>query len=100
MTELIHTDAAERDLTEIALRIAADDPGAAFRFVDDIRHHCGLLVRAPFMGRARHDVRADIRSFPHGSYVVYYTLREDIDQIHILRIWHGRRRTPTVADLL
>lgn len=98
MTELVYAEAAERDLTEIALRIANDDPGAAFRFVEDIRHHCGLLVGVTLMGRARRDLHPDIRSFPHRSYVVYYMLKDD--QVRILRVWHGRRRTPSVTDLL
>jgi toxin ParE1/3/4 len=87
VTDLVYTDAAEQDLTEIALWIAADNPRAAFRFVNAIREHCALLKAVSSMGRPRRDIRSDIRSFPHGSYIVYYRRREDIDQVDILRIW-------------
>jgi toxin ParE1/3/4 len=100
VTELVVTDQAERDLTRIVLRVAQDNERAAFKLVDEIRAHCGLLPRVPLMGRLHSDIRSDIRSFPHGSYVVYYRPVPARDEIHILRIWHGRRRAPTMADLL
>jgi toxin ParE1/3/4 len=99
VTNLVYTDAAEGDLTEIALWIAADNPPAALRFVARVRQHCAHLERFPYMGRPRRDIRADIRCFAHGSYVIYYQRKEDIDEVDILRIWHGRRQTPTIADL-
>jgi plasmid stabilization system protein ParE len=64
--KILYSDAAERDLRRIAIRIAADDPQAALRFVAAIREHCLLLARVPFMGRQRADIHPDIRSFPHG----------------------------------
>jgi toxin ParE1/3/4 len=99
VTELAYTNAAERDLTRISLRIATDNPHAARRFVERIREHCAHLVRFPYMGRPRPDVGAGIRSLAHGSYVIYYQGDEAADTVHILRIWHGRRRTPGTDDL-
>lgn len=100
MTDLVYTDAAERDLTQIALHIAADDPRAARRFVERNRQHCAHLVRFPNMGRHRRDINSGIRALAHGSYVIYYLRIDDVDEVRILRIWHGRRKTPTAADLL
>lgn len=97
--KVYYSDVAERDLRRIALRIAADDPQAALRFVAGIREHCLLLARVPFMGRQRADIHPGIRSFPHGPYVVFYRVGPDHGEIEILRIRHGRRRTPTAADL-
>jgi toxin ParE1/3/4 len=99
VTNLVYTDPAEQDLTDIALWIAADNPRAAIRFVDELHKHCALLMTVPLMGRPRRDVGPDIRSFPHRSYVVSYLRRQDIDQVDVLRIWHGRRQTPSLADL-
>jgi toxin ParE1/3/4 len=99
VTSLVYSAAAERDLTRIAMRIAADNRQAALRFVAGIREHCLLLRTVRFMGRQRSDIHPDIRSFPHGAYVVYYWRRPDLDQIEILRVWHGRRQAPMLADL-
>jgi plasmid stabilization system protein ParE len=52
------------------------------------------------MGRQRADIDPDIRSFPHGPYVVFYRRRPDHGGIEILHIRHGRRRPPTAADLI
>jgi len=99
VTQLIYTDAAERDFTQISLYIAADNPRAARRFVERIREHCAYLVHFPDMGRQRSDIRPDIRALSHGSYLIYYRRNKDVDEVQILRIWHARRRTPTAADL-
>jgi toxin ParE1/3/4 len=98
VTVVVYADAAERDLLEIASWIAADDPAAARRLVKAIRNKCALLRTLPFMGPARPDIRPDVRTFPSGSYVVYYTFQEDLDRVDILTIRHGRRRPPTAAD--
>ena len=99
MTELVYTDAAEGDLTRIALLIAADNPRAARRLVERIREHCAHLQRFPQMGPRRADIRADIRALSHGTYVIYYQHDERADVVRVLRIWHGRRRTPAMPDL-
>lgn len=100
MIRLTYSDAAERDLTRIALNIAVDNRDAALRFVSGVRDHCLLLETVPFMGRSRPDIHKDVRSFPHGSYTVYYRRISNADQIEVLRIWHSRQRMPTVSDLL
>jgi toxin ParE1/3/4 len=99
LTVLAYTDAAERDLTEIALTIADDNPRAAHALVADVRRHCGLLERTPLMGRNRDDVGAGVRSFPHRAYIVYYRFLEHLDEVEILRIWHAARLTPRLVDL-
>jgi plasmid stabilization system protein ParE len=83
VTEVVYTDAAERDLTQISLYIAADNPRAAIRFLE----------------RLRPDVHPDIRSLPHESYIVFFDWNGTRDEVRILRIWHGSRKTPTAADL-
>jgi plasmid stabilization system protein ParE len=65
-----------------------------------IRERCAHLARFPDMGRSRSDVHPGVRSLAHGSYVIYYRRGEDADEVHVLRIWHGRRLTPAIADLL
>jgi toxin ParE1/3/4 len=99
VADVVYTDLVESDLTEIGDIIAADNPRAAEAFVEAIRQHCSLLAVAPLMGRSRRDIGPLVHSFPHGSYIVFYRHRVELDQVQILRIWHGRRRYPTMADL-
>jgi toxin ParE1/3/4 len=99
VTTLVYTAAAERDLTQISLYIAADNPQAARHFVERIRHHCAHLIRFPQMGPRRPNVLPDVRSLAHGPYIIYYRRDEARDQVQVLRIWHGRRKTPTAADM-
>jgi toxin ParE1/3/4 len=100
VTGIVYTAAAERDLTEISLNIAADDPRAASRFVERIRERCEHLERFPIIGRQRAEIHPGIRSMPLGSYVIFFQHNDQSDQVRILRIWHSRRKAPTPADLL
>lgn len=99
MPEVSYTVQVERDLTEIGDIIARDNPSAAAAFIEAIRYHCSLLATLPLMGRARRDIDSAVRSFPHGRYIVFYRYRAELDRVEILRVWHGRRRMPTAADL-
>ena len=99
MTEVRFAVQVSRDLTRIGDSIAQDNPAAAAEFIDAIRKHCYLLASVPLMGRPRPDIGADIRSFPHGPYVVFYRFRSAIDRVEVLRVWHGRRRPPALSDL-
>jgi toxin ParE1/3/4 len=99
VAEIVWTAAVERDLIEIGDMIAADNPRLAVDFVEDVRRHCLLLASTPLMGRPRPDLGSDLHSFPHRRYVVFYRYLEKLDRVEILRIWHGRRRTPGSADL-
>jgi toxin ParE1/3/4 len=99
VAEVAYTGSVESDLTGIGDMIAADNPRAAAAFIDAIRQHCSLLAFAPLMGRSRPDIGSSVRSFPHRSYIVFYRYRVELDQVEILRVWHGRRHHPSVADL-
>ncbi|MBI3696347.1 MAG: type II toxin-antitoxin system RelE/ParE family toxin [Acidobacteria bacterium] len=48
-----------------------------------------LLAGMPGIGRSRDDLKTGWRSFPAGSYVIYY--RETKTGIEILHIVHGAR---------
>ena len=86
-------DAAERDVLEIALRIATDSVDAALRWEAQLRAAASTLSRLPrrfpivsesaFFGR-------EVRRLVHGRYRVLYEIRRD--RIVILRVRHGMRR--------
>jgi toxin ParE1/3/4 len=56
MTRVVLTDAAKQDQLEIWLYIAADNPDAADRLLDDMDETLRLLSSAPGLGRDRDDI--------------------------------------------
>jgi toxin ParE1/3/4 len=48
-----------------------------------------MLVQNPLAGRARLDLRQDLRCFPVGSYVVFYVALPD--GIEVVRVMSARR---------
>lgn len=83
------SSAANADLVEIASFIARDNVPRAVTFVDELEATCTRLVDYPHSGVARSDIRAGLRSKPHGSYVIFYSVLETV--IRIERILHGAR---------
>jgi toxin ParE1/3/4 len=80
---------AEQDLVEIFWHICRDNPPAAEKFVRAVNAKCELLARQPYIGRARPDLRADLRSFPYGNYLILYRIVED--GVEIVRVVHAAR---------
>ena len=81
---------AEADIENIALYIAADNPSAARRRVDDIQSRCQKLGETPGLGVARPDVRPELRMFPVGNYLILYRPIET--GVEIVRVLHGARQ--------
>jgi toxin ParE1/3/4 len=80
---------AEADLIEIAAYIARDNRERAHGFVDELEARCADLIAFPDSGRARPELAPDLRSKPHGRYVIFYTA--GIEAVRIERILHGAR---------
>lgn len=81
---------AEDDLDAISQYIARDNPPAALRWLDRVTELFERLAEQPGMGRARDDLRAGVRSFPHGEYLLFYT--PNPDGIDVVRVIHGARK--------
>ena len=80
---------ALRDLEEIRDYIAKDSPVAAARVIGFLRRTCAFLADNPYAGRARPELRSDLRSFPARRYVIFYRLLGDT--LEIVNIVHGSR---------
>jgi len=89
MTRLLFTPLAEADLNEILEYIAHDKPIAAKRFVARIRDRCQLIASNPLIGQTRPEFPGNYRSFPVGTYVIFYRVVHDAVEIH--RVLHGAR---------
>jgi len=87
--QLEFSPAAEEDLVEIASFIARDNPKRAMSFVDELEGACIKLLDYPNSGAMRGDLRVGLRSRPHGSYVIFYSVLANA--IRIERILHGAR---------
>jgi toxin ParE1/3/4 len=86
---LFLSDLARADLDEAWQYIAADSEDAADRVIDDIVSTFQLLIDTPRAGRERAELAADLRSFPCGSYVIFY--RPAPEGVAVARVLHGNR---------
>ena len=92
MPRLQFTDAAERDLIEIALFIAAESSSRALAvaFVERLRAKCRHLSSlSATLGTARADLGAEIRSTPAQGYVIFFRYRDEL--LEVVNVLHGSR---------
>ena len=92
MRRLVLLDAAVDDLTSILDYIARESgsPETARHFVDRIVRQCTRLASLPGMlGRARPELRADIRSFAFRGYVIFFRYRDD--RLEVVSVLEGHR---------
>ena len=80
---------AVSDLENIEEYIAQDDIDQALSFIERLFETMSLLATQPGMGRARPELRANVRSFPVGQYVVFY--EPTPGAIDVLRVLSGAR---------
>lgn len=86
---------ALQDLTGIADFIAADNPGRAVSFIDELMAVCADLAARPQAYQRRDDLGDGIRQAVHGRYLILFT--SDETGVVIERVVHGARR---LDDLL
>ena len=89
MAKARYAPEARSDLADIWSYIARDNPRAANRVVSNIMKRCELLARMPRMGRLRHDLAPQLRSFAVGDYVIFYRIKER--GVFIARVLSGFR---------
>lgn len=89
MARVTRRPLAAVDILDIWDRIADDSVAQADRWIDRLDEALDLLATQPLMGRARNELAANVRSFPFGSYVVFYAPIED--GIDVVRVLHGAR---------
>jgi toxin ParE1/3/4 len=90
------TARAERDLEDIWLIIAANNPRAATRIVHAIGKKIALLAEFPRFGTSRPDIRPAMRLLIQRPYLVLYEVHTDendltVDAVEVVRIVDGRR---------
>jgi toxin ParE1/3/4 len=81
MPRLLRSPRAQEDLIELWTYIAADDPAAADRLLEEIEDKLLMLATRPRLGPSRPDIAPGLRLFPVRRYVILY--RELADGIEV-----------------
>jgi toxin ParE1/3/4 len=81
---------ARLDLAAIWDHVAQDSPQAADRLNFVILEKCRLLAEFPHMGRDRSELARALRSFPVGSYLIFY--RPLPNGVEVVRVMSGLRQ--------
>jgi toxin ParE1/3/4 len=90
MPKLVILESAAADLGEIQDYIAADNPTRAVSFRRELVQHCKKLAGLPGThGRARPELRTDLRSVVYRGYVILF--RYTRDRFEVLNIIEGHR---------
>ena len=71
--------------------------GSVDRWIDKLDQKFKLVATQPLMGRARYELATDLRSFPFGRYVIFYTPIED--GIDVVRVLHTARDADALFDV-
>lgn len=87
---------AIRDVDDIWLHIAADNPAAATRLVEGLAAGVARLADFPESGPARPEIGAGARSVTLGNYLVLYRVGSDC--VDIVRVIHGARDISRLLD--
>lgn len=87
---------AIRDVDEIWLTIARDDPGAATGMVERIIAAAARLAEFPFSAPARPEIGPEVRSVVVSRYLVLY--RVIGGEVLVVRVVHGARDITGLLD--
>ena len=83
------TEVAESDLVDIHDFIAKGSPRHALQMFDRFEGIFSLITVSPLAGTSRNELEQGIRSYPVGSYIIFYHL--DGSYIVIDRVLHSAR---------
>jgi len=87
MPRILRTRESRLDYDEIWDYIALRNLAAADRLIDQFDTTLSVIASAPNMGRKVEELAPNLRSFPIGSYLIFYRPIED--GIQLIRILHG-----------
>ena len=88
MAEIAWTDEAQRWLEDIFEYIAAENPQAAARTVQEIYERAEVLTIFPEIGHRYLASSRNVRILIYGHYRIAYLVKDD-ENIDILGVFHG-----------
>lgn len=89
MAKYSTTEQADNDIDEVVGYIAVRNVAAAIELDQAIYDVFEMLADYPEAGRERNELKADLRSFPCSSYMIFYRLWAG--DVMILRVIHAAR---------
>jgi len=89
MAKYIVTDEAREDIDGVVAFIALDNFTAAVAFYDRVHELFRMLAANPVAGRERPELNEGLRSFPLGSYMIFYRIWAG--KVSITRVLHSAR---------
>jgi len=87
MMRLVYPPQSKKDLDDIGMYIAQDNPRRAIRFVHELREQCRKITQSPKAYRPRPQLGTGLRSCAHGNYIVFFF--EEPGLVRIVRVLHG-----------
>ena len=97
MARVRHTVRARRDLIDIWLELAADNPAAAEEVYRRLEARVEILGKFPQAGPLRPAIAADARVLVEPPYLILY--RVISDGVQIVRVLHGARNIDSALFL-
>ena len=95
--QVVIAPSAQSDLADIVRYIAMHNSAAAARLGFELIAKAEALSEHPEIGRMVPEFRMpDLREIICRSYRVIYRLRREMEQIQIVRFWHGARGFPRI----
>ena len=95
MRQLVYLSSARQDFRDILRYLAREsgDHATARAFVNRLQQQCGKLASLPgTLGRARLELRPDIRSFPFRGYVIFFRYQAET----VVNVLEGHRDFPSL----
>lgn len=93
------TDEAKKDLRDIGLYIAQDNPQRAISFVLELQQKCNEISKHPLLYQVREELPPIVRSVRHKKYLIFYSTSDNSNEVTVLRILHGSRNMPDIVKL-
>jgi toxin ParE1/3/4 len=93
-------DGARRDIADIFAYVhqRSGSASVAERFAKQINDQCRQLAHLPgTLGRARPELRSDLRSAPFKGYLIFFRYLDD-NILEVVRIIEGHRDVPAQFD--
>lgn len=92
MASIVFSAQAEEDLAAIVDYISADNPDAALNLLHEIKTKAFLYSTTPELGRKAGHLRAGLRYFIKGNYLVFYRFNKGV--FEVVRVLHGAQNLP------
>jgi len=86
---------AKKDLNNIIDYIQTDNPDAALNLLNEIDKSISQLTRFPYKGKIPEDNHLQSKGYHMlviNNYILFYIVYENIKEVEIRRILHGRRK--------